>query len=91
MKSDEDETVALNEMISFMTPSQFMRVKLPELYHLLIDEFHNCCFDSSIFDLLPLFNNATSLMGLSGSPLERDNISFIQQAINGSCVVLFKD
>jgi superfamily II DNA or RNA helicase len=60
-----------------MTPNQFLKTKLPKEYHLLIDEFHNSFFNDGIFDLLPLFNQATTLMGLSGSPLQKDNISFI--------------
>ncbi len=62
-------------------------MKLPEWYHLLIDEFHNSFFNEGIFDLIPFFTSATSLMALSGSPLERDNIDFIQEAIESGCVI----
>jgi len=81
----------LTSLINFMVPQQLLMTRLPQKYHLIIDEFHNCFFNAGIFELLPIFNKAMTLMAMSGSPLEKDKINFIQEATTASCVVLFKD
>ena len=53
-------------------------MKLPEEYHVIIDEFHNVMFEDEVFDLLGLLKNAESLLALSGSPLEREHSTFLE-------------
>lgn len=53
----------------------------PVKFHVLIDEFQSVLFDdATCFDLLPLFANAESIVGLTGSPLNEDQIIFLQRA-----------
>jgi len=48
-------------------------------------------FKQESFQLLPIFRKASSLIALSGSPLEDAHVSFIQSAMKDSLVTSFAD
>ena len=60
-----------------MTPETLMVVELPDEYNLLIDEFQNCFFEETIFNLIPLIQKSKSMVALTGSPLDKDHIDFL--------------
>ena len=44
-----------------------------------------------MFDLLPLLKNAESVMALSGSPLKKEHVSFLETALPLSVIASFPD
>ena len=74
-----------------MQPKTLEKVCLPEKYHILADEFQNIMFKHETFTLLPIFKKASSLLALSGSPLQSEHVKFIQKAMEGSLVTSFED
>jgi len=91
LNADSEEELEITELITFMTPPTFKKVKLPEYYHLLIDEFHNLFFTDLILETAPLIESAQTMLALSGSPLDRFKADLLEETIGQSCVVLFRD
>lgn len=75
----------------FLTFEQLLYVKLPQVYHLIIDEFQEEFYYDKVFALFPILRKATSVVAFSGSPIRKEHTSFLEGILSQSLTVSFPD